>query len=164
MLRRGLSLLLEHVCDHNRVHVNPIDNPPGHILVLDPQLVAPATDGRHWPRVRQAQLFTSLKAPEQHSRFDASHRRQRRRAHLSMEPHQRPVRGCHPSIYVISDISSRGRTCRLCNAGAMPDNEIRLPTCRSEATECHEGQGCTAAAAALISYEIVGRASDKSAP
>jgi hypothetical protein len=38
--------------------------------------VAPATDGWHRPRVRQAQLLTPLKPPEQHSPFNSSHRRQ----------------------------------------------------------------------------------------
>jgi hypothetical protein len=34
----------------------------------------------------------------------------------------------------------------------MSHNEIRVPTCRSEAEACPEGQGCEAAAAALGSY------------
>jgi hypothetical protein len=36
----------------------------------------------------------------------------------------------------------------------MADNEIRVPTCRSEAKACPEGQGCAAAAAALVSYAL----------
>jgi hypothetical protein len=33
-------------------------------------------------------------------------------------------------------------------------NEIRVPTCRSAAEACPEGQGCGAAAAALVSYVL----------
>jgi hypothetical protein len=39
-------------------------------------------------------------------------------------------------------------------ANQMAYNEIRVPTCRSEATACPEGQGCAAAAAALASYPL----------
>src|ERR1700687_1790416 len=69
-LWRGRCLLRKHFSDDHGVRIDAIHDPPSHILVLNSQLVASWTDHRHGPGVRQAQLFASLKTPQQRSRPD----------------------------------------------------------------------------------------------
>src|SRR5205814_9342659 len=69
---RGLlGLLLEDITDHDRVHVDPVDDPPLVLLVSDSQLMAAFPDGRHRPRIRQGQRRALLESSQQAACFDS---------------------------------------------------------------------------------------------
>src|SRR5437899_1399854 len=65
-----LGLLLEDITDHDRVHVDPVDDPPLVLLVSDSQLMAAFPDGRHRPRIRQGRRLAVLDSSQQNARFD----------------------------------------------------------------------------------------------
>jgi hypothetical protein len=65
-----LGLLREGLCDADRIGVDAIDDAPRGAFVDDTQLMTTLADGRHRPRVRQAQCFATLQAAQELSGLD----------------------------------------------------------------------------------------------
>src|SRR5439155_65140 len=89
---RGLlGLLLEDITDHDRVHVDPVDDPPLVLLISDSQLMAAFPDGRHRPRIRQGQRLALLDSSQQNARFDPRLLRERWCLDLAVKPCERLI-------------------------------------------------------------------------
>ena len=107
MRRRLQRLLAEHLEDHDGIRINPIYDPPGLLLIRNPELMAPFPNRSHWTRMRRTQRLASLKATQKDSRFDPRRCPKRRRFDFSMKPYDWLLIGTHGGRYVRSDIRTR---------------------------------------------------------
>src|SRR6266508_174349 len=84
-------LLVEHLEDHDRVRIDPTNDPPCMALIADPELATPRTNPRHGSRVRHPQILSTLQHPQQKPGFAPSSIRERWTLYLPVKPHQRFV-------------------------------------------------------------------------
>lgn len=59
--------LAENLEDDHGLGLQVVEDAPVLVFVADPQLVAPRSDVRHGPGMRQADSFALLQPPEQHA-------------------------------------------------------------------------------------------------
>src|SRR4029078_507044 len=95
----------EHLDDHDRIRIDPVDHAPRMAAVAHTQLVAGSSDRGHRSGQRHRELLSTLESPQQHPRFDSRLRADRRGLQAVFEPDERLVFvGQTPTLYANYDI------------------------------------------------------------
>jgi hypothetical protein len=89
------GFLGKYVKYHNRVLIDPIQDTPRAVRVIDSQLIAARSNAWHRPGLRHRKGLAALQPPQQVSRFESRCLRHRRGFDLSVKPSERLVIWTH---------------------------------------------------------------------
>ncbi len=104
------GLLAEDLQDHDGIQIKSVHDSPVDADILNPQLVAAWSDGRHGPRVGHAQQFAFLQSPKQIAGLQPGRRGEGRRLDLSMKPDEGFVVLAHDRESMSDRTWSQGRS------------------------------------------------------
>ena len=103
----GPRFLAEHLHDHNRIGIDPVDDPPCRPAVLDTEFVTPSPQQWQRPGDRHTQRLAALEESKMEACFESGFSGEGRCLDLSVKTSQRLVSGTHRlRRYVILDILS----------------------------------------------------------